>query len=124
MIERPVRIGLPFGDGCFWEEGLWSDPDAESACAAAGSVSVPAVEFERFLVSGAARAPSLTARISGLSRLPLQASQNCGLMKLFRRLRVNSLSLSRYKRSRLGMMPSKGRLTLLTLPARQKVNST
>jgi hypothetical protein len=35
--------------------------------------------------------PKVTARISGRSRLPSHASQNCGLMNALSRLRVNSL---------------------------------
>jgi hypothetical protein len=38
--------------------------------------------------------PNVTAKISGRSRLPSHASQNCGLMNALSRLRVNSLSLS------------------------------
>src|SRR4051812_5351467 len=67
--------------------------------------------------------PRVTARISGFSRLPLQASQNCGLMYCLSRLWMNSLSLSVKCRSRLGRTPSKGRDNLLIFPARQKEKS-
>src|SRR5439155_17876519 len=49
----------------------------------AGVRGKQSLNFARFSSS-----PSVTASISGLSLCPLQASQNCGLMKPLRRLRV------------------------------------
>ena len=71
------------------------DGESGNAGLAAGAGAVARVGVERRPARAVtARYPSVTARISGLSRCPLQASQNCGLMKALSRLRVNSLSLS------------------------------
>jgi len=64
--------------------------------------------------------PIVTASTSGFRRCPSHASQKRGFMNPFRRFRVNSLSLSAYRRSRFGMIPSNVFLAVLTLPARQK----
>jgi hypothetical protein len=79
MIESPGITALDWGrDAAF----LFSE--SESPAFGGGSLNLA-------LASGP---PRVTARISGLRRRPLQASQNRGFMKAFKRFLVNSLSLS------------------------------
>ncbi len=62
--------------------------------------------IERSQTSMIDRSATVTARYSGLSRFPLQTGHGRGVISRSISARMNSDSVSRWRRSRFGMMPS------------------
>jgi excinuclease ABC subunit A len=94
-----VRLGSKEGRGGDVERGAWSvERGACSVPEPASATQHATCRAEAAGEGGTRNTSSVptkrTARISGFSRRPWHASQNCGLMKPLSRLRVNSLSLS------------------------------
>src|SRR5207302_10303576 len=103
---QPARTSLVMSGALFCLKVVGLGLAENSAAFSIESAQISMIDQPRigFLFSGlelgvlnfaaSVSSPSVTARISGLSRRPSHASQGHGLRKAFRRLFVNSLSLS------------------------------